>query len=89
MTSLKPVSYENLRWEPRERAGVARSRYGTYHPVRPAVITDLAVDLPPAVVAQADLASNEITRFDAELGAEIAPFSAVLLRSESPMLTAT
>lgn len=33
--------------------------------------------------AEAESASHEITRFDAELGGEIAPFAAVLLRSES------
>ena len=31
----------------------------------------------------ADEASAEIVRFDAELGAEVAPFASVLLRSES------
>jgi Fic family protein len=35
------------------------------------------------VVADAEAASREIARFDAELGGEIAPFAAVLLRSES------
>lgn len=40
-----------------------------------------AVDAPTAALA--DEASREIARFDAELGREIAPFAAVLLRSES------
>jgi Fic family protein len=35
------------------------------------------------VFADAESASYEITRFDAELGGEIAPLAAVLLRSES------
>jgi Fic family protein len=35
------------------------------------------------VLAEAEDASNEIARFDAEMGGEIAPFAAVLLRSES------
>jgi hypothetical protein len=35
------------------------------------------------VLADAESASHEITRFDAELGGEIAPFAAVLLRSEA------
>ena len=39
--------------------------------------------LPSGVLADAEEASNEIARFDAELGDEIAPFSSVLLRSES------
>ena len=39
--------------------------------------------LPSSVAAVAEDAAAEIARFDAELGQEIAPFSAVLLRSES------
>ena len=49
----------------------------------PAIIADLVLELPPPVLADAECASREITRFDAELGGEIAPFAAVLLRSES------
>nr|WP_308161785.1 Fic family protein [Mycolicibacterium goodii] len=41
------------------------------------------MELPPDVHTAAEDVSLAITRFDAELGAEIAPFSAVLLRSES------
>lgn len=85
MTSLGPVTYEDVRWEPQGRryAGAALPKYGTYHPAVPASITDLVLDLPPSVFADAESASREITRFDAELGGEIAPFAAVLLRSES------
>nr|WP_308124203.1 Fic family protein [Mycolicibacterium xanthum] len=49
----------------------------------PAAIADLHLDLPPSVLADAESAGREIARFDAELGGEIAPFAAVLLRSES------
>lgn len=85
MTSLSPVSYEDVRWEPQGTgyASASASRYGTYHPAVPAVLAELALDLPPEVLADAETASREITRFDAELGGEIAPFAAVLLRSES------
>jgi Fic family protein len=85
MTSLRPVVYEDVRWEPQERpyAGAMRPRYGTYHPAAPVTIADLVLDLPLSVVAKAESAGHEITRFDAELGGEIAPFAAVLLRSES------
>jgi Fic family protein len=77
--------YEDLRWEPQvgRHAGGARPRYGTYHPVVPARVADLVLDLSPSVLADAEHASREITRFDAELGGEIAPFASVLLRSES------
>lgn len=85
MTSLRPITYETVGWEPlgTPRTTVARAKYGTYHPAVPAHIADVTLDLPPAVHADADAAGREIARFDAELGGEIAPFSAVLLRSES------
>ena len=85
MASLQPISYESVVWEPQglRPATVARQRYGTYHPALPVQIADVALDLPPAVHAHAEAASREIARFDAELGGEIAPFAAVLLRSES------
>lgn len=85
MTSLRAVAREAIRWEPqgRKHAGRALPKYGTYHPVVPASIADLAIDLSPSVLAEAEAASREIARFDAELGGEIAPFASVLLRSES------
>lgn len=85
MTSLRPISYDEVRWEPQggRPASGARPRYGAYHPAVPASIADLVLDLPSSVLADAESASREIARFDAELGGEIAPFAAVLLRSES------
>lgn len=85
MTSIRPITYEDLRWEPQgmRYASAALPKYGTYHPAVPANIAELVLDLPPSVLAEAESASHEITRFDAELGGEIAPFAAVLLRSES------
>ena len=85
MTSLRPIAYEDVRWEPTGRrfAGGALPTYGTYHPAVPATIAELALDLPSSLLAQAEGVSREIARFDAELGGEIAPFAAVLLRSES------
>lgn len=46
-------------------------------------IADLDAPLPAAVLAGVDEATVEITRFDAEVGARLAPFGALLLRSES------
>lgn len=85
MASLRPIAYENVRWDPQglRQGTAARPRYGSYHPALPSRIADLTLVLPPAVHASAEAASREIARFDAELGSEIAPFSAVLLRSES------
>ena len=85
MTSLGAITYDSVRWEPQgmRHASAGLPRYGTYHPAVPADIADLVLDLSPSVIADAEHASNEIARFDAELGGETAPFAAVLLRSES------
>jgi Fic family protein len=84
------LTYETLTWDAPVEAGygladlrAAQRQAGRYEAAIPASIAELAVTLPAAVLADAEEASNEITRFDAELGDEIAPFSAVLLRSES------
>ena len=84
------VGYETLTWPAPVEAGygladlrVAQRQAGNYEAAVPASIAELAVTLPAGVLADAEEASNEISRFDAELGDEIAPFSAVLLRSES------
>jgi Fic family protein len=85
VTSLRPITYEKVRWEPQGIRHASRRlpEYGTYHPAAPADIADVSLDLKPSVLADAESASREIARFDAELGGEIAPFAAVLLRSES------
>ncbi len=85
MGSLNPVSYEDVRWEPQlvRGAGAGGRAYGTYRPAVPTTIADLELELPPGVLSDAEGAGREITRFDAELGDEIAPFAAVLLRSEA------
>lgn len=84
------IGYETLRWDAPAEAGykladlrAAQRQAGKYAAAVPASIAELTVALPAAVLADAEEASNEITRFDAELGDEIAPFAAVLLRSES------
>jgi Fic family protein len=61
----------------------AQRQAGKYEAAIPAVIATQDVTLPSGVLTDAEEASNEIARFDAELGDEIAPFSTVLLRSES------
>ncbi len=84
------LTYETLTWDVPADAGyglgdlrAAQRQAGRYEAAVPASIAELAVSLPAAVLAAAEEASHEITRFDAELGDEIAPFAAVLLRSES------
>lgn len=82
-----PVGYEELPWVigrdvPSSRS--ARRRHaGPYEAAVPAEIAGKEVDCPSALGAEAEDAAAAIARFDAELGREIAPFGAVLLRTES------
>ncbi|GAB08853.1 hypothetical protein GOARA_021_00900 [Gordonia araii NBRC 100433] len=84
------VAYEELVWPmPVEvRYGVADQRAavrqsGPYHAAVPAEIAPLDLALRQSVLAEAEEAANEVARFDAELGSEIAPFTSILLRSEA------
>ena len=84
------IGHERLTWPAPTEAGygladlrAAQRQAGEYDAAIPAVIADLKADLPANVLANADEASHEVARFDAELGQEIAPFASVLLRSES------
>jgi Fic family protein len=61
----------------------AHRQSGEYQATIPAEIAHLDVSLPSAIQAHAEEASQEIARFDTELGGEIAPFASVLLRTES------
>ena len=58
VTSLRPVTYEDVRWEPQgvRYASTALPKYGTYHPAVPASIAKLTLNLPPAVIAEAEAA---------------------------------
>jgi Fic family protein len=84
------IGHERLIWPAPAEAGygladlrAAQRQSGEYDAAIPAAIADLEVNLPANVLANADEASREVARFDAELGHEIAPFASVLLRSES------
>lgn len=85
--SWPPVAYEQHPWElpnsvPMSRA--ARRRHsGSYSAAVVPKIAAVPVWLSAEVSALVDDAGAEIARFDAEMGQELAPFSAVLLRSES------
>ncbi len=81
------VEYEQLPWISHVSGPISRSArrrlaapYGAA--IAPA-IADTPLSLPGEVAALVEEAAAEVARFDAELGSEIAPFSAVLLRSES------
>ncbi|MEP9394556.1 Fic family protein [Gordonia sp. VNK1] len=85
MATLEPVTYETLQWIPRLDEGYRRSsrRAGPYSAAVVPDIADLDIAVPADVRADMEHAGHEVARFDAELGGEIAPFAAVLLRSES------
>jgi Fic family protein len=64
-------------------ARVSKRHSGSYRAAVVPKIADQSLALPADVATLAEDASVEIARFDAELGAEVAPFASVLLRSES------
>ena len=87
LSSWPALGSEEHPWEadpsvPTSRSALRRHR-GPYQAAVVPEIATLPVPLPPESVALVDDASAEVARFDAELGHEIAPFAAVLLRSES------
>ncbi len=87
-SSWPKVSYESLPWERRYPSGVAsraqiRRHSGSYRATVVPEIETRELVMPGEVAAAASDAAAELSRFDAELGGEIAPFGAVLLRSES------
>ena len=82
------VAYEELPWSRRSEPGTTsrnqlRRHQGPYRAAIPAYVAKASVALSAETLATSTDAANEVARFDAEVGGEIAPFSAVLLRSES------
>ena len=87
-TQWPAVAYESLTWASWYAQGSAsrneiRKHQGPYDAAVPAVIAGLAVPMRGELLAAVDEASAEIARFDEQMGAEIAPFAYLLLRSES------
>lgn len=87
-TDWPALTYESRPWRsklpPEAFSRAARARHSG--PYEAAVLTPIAnrdVVVRSAVAALADEASTDIARFDGELGHEVAPFGAILLRSES------
>ena len=82
------IGWEDHAWTPRVSpdlvsAAVRRRHIGPYRAAVPVHLAGRTPHLAADVLALAEEASVEIARFDAELGAEVAPFATVLLRSES------
>lgn len=86
-TGWPALQDEELPWAVAPDAPVSRSarrrHLGPYRAALVPTIADVDLRLPTGVAAVAEDAAAAISRFDAELGHEIAPFAAVLLRSES------
>ena len=86
-TAWPSLAYESVPWMLPDDVSVPRARRarhsGPYEAAVPPPIAGLDVPLTSEVLALADEASVEIARFDAELGADIAPYAPLLLRSES------
>ena len=82
------VQYAQHPWTPQFEHGTASRSALRLHqgPYRAAVVPEISTlqcSIDSGVVAESTDAAQEIARFDAELGQEIAPFTTVLLRSES------
>ncbi|MFL6100704.1 MAG: Fic family protein [Actinomycetales bacterium] len=82
------MDFEVVEWAPKASAEMTSRRErlrhrGPYQAAVPPRIALLTPALPAALLAVAEDASNEIARFDSAMGAEIAPFASILLRSES------
>jgi Fic family protein len=82
------IGWEERPWTPKIPAHLVSRAVQARHagPYQAAVVPEIA-ELDPRLqtgaAALAEEASAEIARFDTEVGVEIAPFAAVLLRSES------
>ncbi|WP_327095825.1 Fic family protein [Nocardia vinacea] len=87
--SLWPkVEWEEHEWVPTIPPELVSRRIrelhrGRYRSAVVPMIADRTITLPSSVLALADEASIEVARFDAELGMQLMPFGAILLRSES------
>ncbi len=83
------VTTEERRWrrDAQLRDVVSRARFEaiatTYQAAVLPAIAGITPELGPALRSEVEAATAALHRFDAEVGREIAPFSAVLLRTES------
>ena len=86
-TPWPSLDHEELNWSVPDTVLVPRSRRAKHsRPYEAAIVPRIAtrnIPLASDVLALADEASTTIARFDAELGADIAPYAPLLLRSES------
>jgi Fic family protein len=88
-TAWQSIGYEAMRWDRADtpdglsRRAALRAR-GPYEAAIPPAISARAMPaLDPELLAAVEDATIELGRFDGEIGSIAAPFSAILLRSES------
>jgi Fic family protein len=80
------LAFEERMWlpaQPYAGRSAAFERVRPYKAAVPPMIAELSVPISAAVGALAAEASAEIARFDGEVGSGLAPFGALILRSES------
>jgi Fic family protein len=87
-TGWPRLTYEAHSWVPSDReAGSRRQQLAARGSYETVVVEPIAaineIPLPPETRTLVTQATAEIARFDAEMGPVIAPFAAILLRSES------
>jgi hypothetical protein len=81
------LGVESVAWQPRTQYASAPGQRFIFGPYQAAVVPEIAdvasVPLSSATLSLATQASTEIARFDTEFGDDVAPFAAILLRTES------
>lgn len=82
------LTYESRPWKEDYDPSTAsrrdrRQHAGPYQAANPPRIAKARIELPGELATLVQEASAEVARFDERMGGEIAPFSAILLRSES------
>lgn len=87
-TGWPATTFEKRPWQSHGDVAIASRRQrmqarGDYDAAVPPFIADVPLRLNANVLAAADDASRELTRFDAEVGVIAAPFASILLRTES------
>jgi len=86
-TGWPGIEHTTHEWHPTTEYGVratrATERPQTYEAAVPPMIAALTPHLSAEAIAEAEEAVQELSRFDAEMGAQVAGFAPVLLRSES------
>ena len=81
------LAFEVVRWQMRESSALSRREQlrhdGPYRAAIVPLIAKVRPLLPSELVTLVETASAEVARFDEQMGGELAPFSSILLRSES------